>query len=148
MPAMSNYLQNKFIDAMFRGTVYTPPTTLYIALVTVASTPAALGTEATYTGYARATVASNAANWASTVSGTPGAATSAGGTLGATSNTNVITIGGPNTGGTNSVVGFAIMDAITGGNELFYTALTNNKTINSGDPAPTFPASALGFSIA
>ena len=45
------------------------------------------------------------------------------------------------------VTGTGIFDAATGGNMLFYGALTISKTINNGDAAPVFSAAALSFQI-
>jgi hypothetical protein len=45
------------------------------------------------------------------------------------------------------VVGFGVHDSATGGVELFYAALGAPKTINNGDPAPSFVAGALTIQI-
>ena len=37
--------------------------------------------------------------------------------------------------------------ASSAGNLLFWSALTTPKTVNNGDPAPTFAAAALTFQI-
>jgi hypothetical protein len=36
MSQMSDYLENKLIDHLFRATAYTAPATLYVALLTLA----------------------------------------------------------------------------------------------------------------
>lgn len=147
---MSDYLENKLIDHLFRATAFTAPTTLCVGLVTGtstdASTGAAPGTEASYTGYARTALNAGVANWKSTNGATSGASTGTGGT---TSNASIITIGSAATSGPQVVTGFFIADSCTtgGGNIHFYAPLTASKTINNGDPAPTFAVDALTVQI-
>lgn len=140
---LSNFLRNSLLDALLRGqAAYAPPQTLYVALFT--SEPAAdgSGTEASGSGYARASIASSLANWAGTQgAGTSGVST---GTSGATSNNNAITFGAP-TGSWGTIVGAALYDAPTGGNMLFFGSLTTALAVNNGDPAPSFAAGALKF---
>ncbi len=142
--AASNYLVNKLIDFVMRGQAYTAPTTIYVALATTSGSAAACGTEAAYTGYARVAVASSLINWA----GTQGAGTTAvsSGTSGQTSNNVAITFGAP-TSGPTTVTSFCVFDALTGGNLLWQANLTASKTINNGDPAPSFAIGALTWTI-
>lgn len=140
MAAMTNYLENKLVDHIFRATPYTVPTTLHVALFSAAPTDSAAGTEISGGSYARASVPASAiANWNGTHGSTSGAST---GTNATCSNAALITFPSP-TAIWGSVVGFAIMDAATGGNALFYGDLTIPKTVNNGDAAPTFAAGAL-----
>jgi hypothetical protein len=141
--ALSDYLENKLIDHVFRGQAYTAPATIYVALYTTACSDAAGGTEVSGGSYARASVASSLANWA----GTQAAAstTASTGTSGTTSNNGVITFATPSAGwGTVTHVG--LLDAVSAGNLLICTALTVGKTINSGDTV-TFPAATLTHQI-
>lgn len=145
MAALSDYLENKIIDFLFRGQVFVPPTTLYVALFTTADNDAgSTRVEVTGGSYARVAVTSSLANWA----GTQGAGTTvaSSGTSGTTSNNNSITFPAP-TANWGSVVGIGIFDAATGGNEWEYGVLTTPKTINSGDPAPLFSAAALSIQL-
>lgn len=144
MAALSDYLENKIIDWLLRGQAYTPPTTVYVGLVTVADNDAAGGTEVTGGSYARVAVTSSLANWA----GTQGAGTTVAstGTTGTTSNNAAITFPAP-TANWGTIVGMRVFDAASGGNELFYAALTTNKTVNSSDPAPSFAAAALSLQV-
>jgi hypothetical protein len=139
MAAMSDYLENKLVDFLFRGQAFVPPANLYMALFTVAATEAGAATEVVGGNYARVAIASNMNNW----SGTQGSASTvaSSGTSGTTSNNGNITFPTPSAlWGT--VVATGIFDAPTGGNLLFHTTLATNKTINNGDPAPFFsPAS-------
>ena len=145
MAAISNYLQNKIIDQLLRGQAYAFPATVYVGLTTTAETAAAGGTEVVGGGYARVAVAASLADWA----GTQGAGTTVAstGTSGTTSNNAAITFPVP-TAAWGQVVSLRVMDALTGGNLLFFGALTAPKTINNGDPAPDFPIGALDFSLA
>jgi hypothetical protein len=111
-----------------------------------ASVRAGTAVEASYTGYARANVAASLANW----SGTQGAGTTVASTgigVPTTSNNAQITIGAGSTGATAYVWAAAWFDATAAGNMLMVEPLLTVKTINSGDPAPIFPAAALSTSI-
>jgi hypothetical protein len=145
MAAMSDYLENKIIDFVFRGQTFTPPATLYVALFTTADNDAgSQRVEVSGGSYARAAVTSSLANWAGT-QGT-GTTTASTGTGGTTSNNNAITFPAP-TAGWGTIVGIGIFDAATAGNELWYGSLTTSKTVNSGDAAPSFSAAALSIQI-
>lgn len=147
MGAMTDYLENKIMDWLLRGQSYTPPATVYVALFTVAPDDAGGGTEVAGGGYARVGVACNATNWADTSgAGTTGTdSNAAGGTSGTTSNNIAITWPTDPTADWGQVVAFGLYDAASGGNLLIYADLTNAKTINNGDPAPSFPAGTLTY---
>ena len=101
--------------------------------------------EASYTGYARSNTAASLANWAGTQgAGTTVASTGTG--VPTTSNNGTLTFGATNTGSTAYVWATATFDATTAGNMLEIEPLTTVKTINNGDPAPTFAAGALSTS--
>lgn len=143
MAAKSDYLENKIIDFMFRGQTFTPPSTLYIGLLTVnTDDDGAPLTEVTGGSYARVAVTSSLANWAGTQSA--GSTTASTGTSGTTSNNSSITFPSP-TANWGTVVGLFIADAASGGNMLYYGALSSSKTINSGDLAPVITAGSLTF---
>lgn len=145
----SDYTENKSADYQFRSQTWTAPTVLCVALVTAASTDASTGatiTEAAYTGYARGQLNPSASNWKGTGLETAGASA---GTSGTVKNNAIITIGTAATSGPTVVSGFAILDSCTvgAGNVLYYAALTTSKTINNGDPAPTFAVDALTVQV-
>ena len=154
MAAMSDFLENKIIDWLFRAQAIgvtgasaaagTGPTSLFIGLYTANPTDVAGGTEVSGGSYARVTVSSSLANWA----GTQGAATTvaSSGATGTTSNNASITFPAP-TANWGVVTGFGIFDASSAGNMLFYGALTTSKTVNNGDAAPTYSAAALSLQI-
>lgn len=137
--ALSDYLENKLIDHVFRGQAYTAPTTIYVALFTSACSDSAGGTEVSGGSYARPGLAASLTNWAGTQSA--GSTVASSGTGGTTSNNAVINFTTPSAGwGTVTYIG--LMDAVTSGNLLVCTALTTSKTINSGDSV-SFPAGSL-----
>jgi hypothetical protein len=138
MAAMSNYLENKLVDHIFRGVAYTMPSTLYIALFTVTPSDAGGGTEVTGGNYARAPLAPSTANWAATNAALSTANPSTG-TGGTTSNNTVVSFNAPSAGW-GTVSHFGIFDALSGGNLLFWGALSANKTILSGDAVSIQPS--------
>jgi hypothetical protein len=114
MAEMSNYLENALVNGTIRGTTYTAPTTVYLALYTSDPTDADVGTECTGGSYARQSI-----------------------TFGAPSNgtsTNSAAIEYPQaTADWGIVTHVGIRDASTGGNLLYHTPLDASKTISNGD---------------
>ena len=143
--ALSDYLENKLVDHVWRGTAYTAPANTYVALYTSACSDAAGGTEVstTSTGYARVAVSSATTSWNGTHGTTTGASS---GTSGTISNAASITFGAP-TANWGSITNWGILDASTGGNLLICAALTTPKTVNNGDAAPSFAASAMTIQV-
>lgn len=154
MAAMSDFLENKLIDWLFRGQAIgitgasaaagSGPTNLYVGLFTANPTDAGGGTEVTGGSYARVTVASSLTNWAGTQAAASTVASS--GTSGTTSNNGAITFPAP-TANWGTITGFGIFDATSGGNLLLWGALTTSKTVNNGDAAPAFSAASLSIQI-
>jgi hypothetical protein len=114
MAAISDYYENKIIDHMLRAQAFTPPSTIYLALYTVAPTDAGGGTEVSGGGYARQAITLSAAS------------------AGATSNSADITFPTA-TADWGTIVAVGIFDISTGGNLLWYGNLTQSKTVNNGD---------------
>ena len=111
--AFTDYLENKLVAHTFSATAYTSPSTVYVALYTVAPTDSTTGTEVSGGGYARQsasfTTTGNAA-------------------------TNDSAIEYPTaTGNYGTVVAVAILDASSSGNMLAYATLSASKTISTGD---------------
>lgn len=154
MAAMSDFLENKLIDFLFRGQALgitgataaagTGPTSLYFGLFTANPTDSGGGTEVAGGSYARVAVSSSLANWAGTQS--TGSTTASSGTGGTTSNNSAITFPAP-TANWGTITGVGVFDASTGGNLLLWSALTTSKTVNNGDAAPSFAAAAFSFQI-
>jgi hypothetical protein len=110
----STYLDNAMLNVVLRNTAYTAPTAVYTALFTAAPTAAGGGTEVSGGGYARQTMA-----FAAPVSGQ------------CTSNAD--TTFPQATASWGTVTAFALFDASSAGNMLYYGNLTTSKTINTGD---------------
>lgn len=131
MSQFSDYLEDKLRQHVFRTGSYTKPTVLAVALYTAAPGEAGGGTEVSGGSYARVQRDPLDANW--TAPDTTG---------GLTDNAAALTFPTPSAGW-GVVTHTAILDATSGGNFLFYGALTTPKTINNGDPAPAFAVGAM-----
>lgn len=142
--SLTDYAENKLIDALFRAQSLGAPATWYVGLDTGACTETGGGTEVTGGSYARVAVTSSLANWAGTQSA--GSTTASSGTSGTTSNNAVITFPAP-TANWGSVQSFRLWDAASAGNAWLCQTLTSAKTINNGDAAPSFSAGALTIQI-
>jgi len=113
------------LDHIFGGGDFTRPASLFIALYTVAPTDAGGGVEVSGGAYARAEAVNNPSNW-------PAAA------LGSKQNGLPITF--PTAlSSWGEIVAFAIHDAPSGGNLLYWGAVSPAKVVGSGDTA-SFPA--------
>ena len=118
----SDFLENELLDHVLGNAAYTAPANVYVALYTVAPTDAGGGTEVAAAGaYARVTVVNNATNWPTASAGLK-------------SNGTEITFAEA-TASWGTVVAFAIMDALTLGNFLYWADLTTSKVIDIGDTA-------------
>lgn len=144
MANMSNYLENKLVDFLFRSGSYTPPTTLYFALCTSTPTDSLTGStisEVTGGNYSRQSLTSTTGNWYSTQGDNTATST---GTNGTTSN--VGSIAWNSVTWTGTVSGVAICDASSGGNMLFYSSLNSAKTLVAGDSI-SFAVSGLSIQM-
>lgn len=149
MAAMSDYLENKIIDAIFRGQALPNISNTWVALTTtpvVDSNTGANITEFAASGsYARVQISSNLNSWMGTSYAQGVVSTGNNGTV---SNNVAITFPAP-TGNWGVANSFVLLDTgvVGTGNTLFYGQLTAPKTINSGDAAPTFSANTLSIQI-
>lgn len=136
MSAMSNYLETALANLVLRGTSFTSPGDVYLALATSSLGDANTGTEANYVGYARRAMRDSGAGQA--VSG-QFTAPDANGTV---SNGYAITF--PAVGGSVQVAitHWGIYDAPSGGNLLFHGAMSVPKTLDPND-VPSFPPNTL-----
>jgi len=114
MSEMSNYLENALINGTIRGTTFTAPSTIYVALYTTDPTDADTGTEVSGGSYARQSVTFAA----------PSNGVSA-------SNATVTFPTATASWGTVTHIG--LRDASSAGNLLYHTPLDSSKTIGSGD---------------
>lgn len=145
MAALSDYLENRLIDHIFRAQPYSAPATLYFGLLTTADNDANSSlVEVSGGSYARAAVTPSLANFSGTQSAGSTAASS--GTSGQISNNVTIAFPEP-TADWGLIAAFAVFDASSGGNLLFYGSLATPKNVNNGDSAPSFAPGALTFSL-
>ena len=144
MTALTNFAENKIIDALLRAQAIGTPATWYVALFTAAPSDTGGGTEVTGGSYARVAVTAGLTQWAGTQSA--GSTTASSGTGGTSSNNAAVTFPAP-TASWGTVTHFGIFDASTAGNLWVWGALNTSKTINTGDAAPSFAAGALTLQI-
>lgn len=114
MAGKKQSLEFAVLNAVLRNISFTSPANVYVALFTVAPTDTTNGTEVSDPAYARQAV----------TMGSPSGSPST------TTNTNQLDF--PIATTSYTVVAFAVCDALTGGNQLYWNTVTN-KTINSGD---------------
>ncbi|WP_211750242.1 hypothetical protein [Paenibacillus sp. Marseille-Q4541] len=113
MAGKSKWLEMQVLNHTLRGTVYTPPTSLYIALFTTDPTDAGTGTEVSGAGYARQLITFSAAS-----------------TSGVTTSSNAADIFYPvATAAWGTVTHFGIFDAATAGHLLYSGQITPNQPV-------------------
>jgi hypothetical protein len=144
MSALGDYAENKIIDQIWRGRQWTAPTRIDFALYTAAPGESGGGTEVSGGSYARAQVTTGDSAFNATQGGTPAAASS--GTGGSTANAGTINFATP-TGAWGNVVAMAAHEGAPGTGLITYATLAQAKTINNGDPAPSFAAGAFTFTV-
>ena len=122
MSNMTNYLEGKLIDHIFRGVQFDMPTALYVGLFTaVTDAEAGTVTEVTGNNYARAQLNPSTSNWAAPSTGND-----------QTSNSAAITFPTPS-GSWGLCTHFGISDSPTGGNWLFIKDLQSSQTPGAGN---------------
>lgn len=119
----TNYLETSLLNHVLRNVSYTSPTQPYVALFTVAPDETGGGTEVSGGGYARQAVTFTAPAPDSV------------------SNTTDVTFPIASAGW-GTIVAFAVMDAPTGGNMLYYANLTVARDVLTSDQL-RFPTSQL-----
>ncbi len=116
--AVSYYSSNRVLDYNFGGTSYSVPSTLYFALSTTTIDISGSGlTEPSGGGYARVAFLNNKTNWG----------VSANGVL---TNLTAVTFA-ESTASWGTITYVAMCDALTGGNILWYDALSPARTVAS-----------------
>lgn len=118
----SQYLISKFLNQLFSATSYSFPATVYAALWTATLSASSTGStagEASYTGYARVAVTANSTNFPLSTAGS------------AIQNATAITFPA-NAGSLNTCTFFAILDAATTGNILYWGSISSTA-VNPGD---------------
>ena len=134
MSAASNYLENKLLDHTLKVAAFTQPTNLYLGLynntsgLTAANLESGILTDETSTSgtaYVRKAVAFGAAS-------------------GGTAATNATVTFDTATLSWGTITHIAVLDNVTGGNVLFWGAVTVSKLIDVGD---TFQVSVGNLTI-
>ena len=142
--ALSNFAENKVLDAVVRGQTLGAPATMYVGLATDTCTDAGSGTEPSGNAYARVAVTSSLANWAGTQSAGSTAASS--GTGGTTSNNSAITFPA-STGAWGTLQSVRWYDASTAGNPWVCINLTASLSVSGSGFTVQFAAGQLTFQI-
>jgi len=130
MAALSDHAEKLLLDFLMTTGTATRPTNWYVALYTGAPSDSGGGTEVSGAGYARQSVAFDAA-------------TSPGGTTSNSADVSFTAAGG-NYG---TVTHLGIFDASSSGNLLWHGALTADKTVEDGDTI-TFTAGNIDLTMA
>lgn len=140
--ALTDFGENKTVDALIRGQTLGAPATQYWGLTTDTCTDAGAGTEPAGNAYARVAVTASLANWA----GTQAAAstTVSSGTGGTTSNNNAITWTA-STGAWGTLQAVRLYDAASGGNSWVCINLTSSLSVSGAGFTVSFPAASLTF---
>lgn len=143
---LTDYAENKAVDAILRGQALGAPATVYIALFTDTCTDAGPGTEVSTssTAYGRQSVTSSLANWAGTQSA--GSTSASSGTGGTTSNNGAITWSA-STAAWGNIQSVGFMDASTAGNRWICINLTSSLNVSGAGFTVTFAAGQLSFQI-
>jgi len=130
MAALSDYAEKLVLDWLMTTGSATRPTTWYIALYTGAPSDSGGGTEVSGNGYARQSVAFDAAS-------------SPGGTTANSADVSFTASGGS----FGTVTHLGIFDASTSGNLIWHGSLTASKAIDDGDTL-TFTAGNIDLTMA
>lgn len=146
MSMLTDYAENKIVDALMRGQALGAPATWYVALFTTARSDASAGTEVSESGtaYARQSVTASLANWAGTQSA--GSTTASSGTGGTTSNNAAITWSS-STASWGTVESVGLMDAASGGNCWISINLNSSITIGGAGFTVSFQPATLTLQI-
>lgn len=143
MSAMSNYLENKLIDALLRGSSYVPPSAVFLALYTSAPDDAGPGAEVVGGGYARVEIPCDLTHW----SGTDGQSSTAISTGETASSYLLQAATFPRATALWGVITHAaLLDAPSGGNLLFHGAFGDPFVINQGARV-SFQPGSVAFAI-
>jgi len=136
--SLSSYTEAQILNWVKGTTFVAAPANLYVALYTANPTDAnASGTEVSGNAYARVAIA--AAGWSAITDGGAGVGSSM-------TNSGIVTFATPTPAGWGTVTGFALYDAITVGNEVFWAALSASKVVNAGDTV-SFAVGAISIAV-
>lgn len=135
MSALSDYLENKWLDHLLKATAYSKPTTLYFALFTADPGESSNTGELSGNGYTRAAVTNNNASFPQcSITGTPTKA-------------NAVVVQFPTASAAWGIVThWAAYDASSGGNMIIHGALASQRRVASGD-APRIGIGEISMTI-
>lgn len=136
MSSLTDAAEIEFVNFQFRTATLAKPTAWWVALFTTSTDDTGAGTEVTGGSYARVNLPPLDSNWDA-----PGASD------GLTANTVTVTFPTP-TANWGTITHAALMTLVTSGVMKYQNALITPKTVNNGDPAPTFPAGSLTVTFA
>lgn len=122
----STYWANHLLDLICGASAFSAPGSSYLGLYTAAPGAGGGGTEATGTSYARASNTNNSTTWPASSGGVK--------SNGVAFTFATCTDAAGWSSGAN-MVACALMDALTGGNELYFGGLTTAKPVLNGDAA-------------
>lgn len=142
--ALTDYAENKTVDALLRGQSLSAPATMYIGLATDTCSDSGAGTEPSGNAYARVAVTSSLANWAGTQSA--GSTVASSGTGGTTSNNSAITWAA-STGAWGNLQSVRWYDAASAGNSWVCINLTSALNVSGAGFTVQFTAGQLQFQI-
>lgn len=142
--ALTDYAENKAVDALLRGQALGAPATFYMGLSTATCTDASNGTEPVGNSYARVAVASSLANWSGTQSA--GSTVASSGTSGTTSNNGALPWAA-STGAWGTLQSVLWYDAAAAGNAWICIDLTTPLNVSSAGFTVQFTAGQLSFQI-
>ena len=127
----SNYLENEILDHVLGGADWPRPSTVYLAMYTTAPSDSGGGVEVSAGGYARLSITNNATNFPAAASGAK------------SNGTDFVFPEATNAWGL--VIAWALFDAVTAGNMLYWGDFTQTQTIGVGSAAKV-KAGDLDFS--
>lgn len=114
MDAKSNYLEDAILNHVLRNVALTSPTTIYLALYTVAPTDTGGGTQVTGGSYARQVITFSAPS------------------SGVSTNSGAVTF--PQASAAwGTIVAMGVFDAVSGGNLLYHGTLATSKVVGIND---------------
>ena len=142
--ALSNFGENKVMDALLRGQSLGAPATMYMGLATDTCTDAGAGTEPSGGAYARVAVTSSLANWSGTQSA--GSTTASTGTNGTTSN-NAVIAWPASTAAWGNLQSVRWYDAASAGNSWICINLASALNVSGAGFTVQFTAGQLQFQI-
>ena len=143
MSALTDYAENKCLDAILRGQALGAPATLHFALSTAARSDSGGPTEPSGNGYARVAVTANLTNF----NGSQGSAGSASsGTDGTAENAVAITFP-TSTGAWGTIQSVWVMDATSGGNAWISINVGASLNVSGSGFTLSFANGQLSFQM-